>query len=368
METFAQILREAVAAGASDVHLKPGAPVVFRIQREICPVEAPTPTDEWLGRIINAIAPAHLQQRLQADREVDFAYHPQGIGRFRVNVYQQRGRFVMALRVVRMKIPNFDELHLPPIVQKIAESSRGIVLLAGAPGSGKSSTLAAILQHVNERARRHIVTLEDPIEYFFEDKLSIIEQREVGLDTTSFATGLHNVLRQDPDVLVIGEMRGLDAVSTAVSAANVGTLVFTTLHTGDAARSVQRILDFFGPEDRDYARQQIASTLGAVVCQKLVRTVNGGVVPALEVLINNSGVTKLIESNRLDQLTATIELGGGEGMQTFDQSLHELVRSGQISQAEALASAPSPESFKMRLQGVVLADARRIIHSREQSR
>ena len=221
---------------------------------------------------------------------------------------------------------------------------------------------------MNERVRRHIVTLEDPIEYFFEDKLSIIEQREVGLDTASFATGLHNVLRQDPDVLAVGRDVGLDAVSTAVSAANVGTLVFTTLHTGDAARSVQRILDFYGSEEREYARQQLASTLGAVICQKLVRTTTGGVVPALEVLINTSGVAKIIESNRLDQLSATIELGSGEGMQTFDQALHDLVRSGEISQAEALASAPSPESFKMRLQGVVLADARRIINSRDQSR
>src|SRR3954447_2878859 len=161
METFAEILRGAVAAGASDIHLKPGAPVVFRIQREICPVEAPPPSDEWLGRIITAIAPPHLQQRLQSDREVDFAYHPEGIGRFRVNVYQQRGHFVMALRVVRMKIRDFAELHLPAIVKKVAETTRGIVLITGAPGSGKSSTLAAILEHVNTRVRKHIVTLED---------------------------------------------------------------------------------------------------------------------------------------------------------------------------------------------------------------
>jgi twitching motility protein PilT len=221
---------------------------------------------------------------------------------------------------------------------------------------------------VNTRVRKHIVTLEDPIEYFFEDKLSIIEQREVGLDTATFATGLHNVLRQDPDVLVIGEMRGLDAVSTAVSAANVGTFVLSTLHTGDAARSIQRILDFYSAEDRDHARQQIASTLGAVICQKLVKTTDGGVIPALEVLINTSGVANLIESNRLDQLNATIELGSGEGMQTFSQALHDLVRSGEITQAEALAHAPSPDAFKMRLQGVVLADARRIISARDQNR
>jgi len=368
MDTFAQILRGAVAAGASDIHLKAGAPVVFRIQKELCPVEAPLPTDEWIETIIKTIAPPHLLQRLEAEREVDFAYHPEGMGRFRINVFQQRGHFVIALRVVRMQIRDFQELHLPPIVQKIAESSRGIVLITGAPGSGKSSTLAAILEHVNQRSRKHIVTLEDPIEYFFEDKLAIIEQREVGLDTATFATGLHNVLRQDPDVLVIGEMRGLDAVTTAVSAANVGTLVLTTLHTGDAARSIQRILDFYHSDEREHARQQLASTLGAVICQKLIRDTTGKVVPAVEILINNSGVAKLIESNRLDQLNATIELGSGEGMQTFDQALHDLVKSGQITPAEAMANAPSPDAFKMRLQGVVLADARRIINAREQSR
>jgi twitching motility protein PilT len=364
MDTFTQILRGAIAAGASDVHIKADGPVIFRIQRELCPVDAAAPTESWIKSIVAEIVPPHLRERLEQEREIDFAFPLPGVGRFRVNIYQQRGRFGLALRVVRMDIRTFEELHLPPIVRRIAESPRGIILIAGAPGSGKSTTLAALVDHVNQRSRKHIVTLEDPIEYFFEDKHSIIEQREVGLDTLTFASGLHNVLRQDPDVLVIGEMRGLDAVTTALSSANVGTLVVSTLHTSDAARSIQRILDFYPAEDRDHARVQLASTLGAVLCQKLVRTKKGTVIPAVEVLLNTSGVAKIIESNKLEQLNAAIELGSGDGMQTFTQALLNLIKEGKITQAEALAHAPNADTMKMQLQGVVLTDNRRIISAR----
>lgn len=368
METFEQILRGAVAAGASDVHLKPGGPVIFRIQRELCTVDSPAPTEGWLRQVVETVAPPHLRERLALEHEIDFAYHPSEIGRFRVNVYQQRGHLVMALRVVRGQIRGFDELRLPPVVRQIAEIPRGIILITGAPGAGKSSTLAAMIEHTNSRARRHIVTLEDPIEYFFDDKLSVIEQREVGLDTATFASGLHNVLRQDPDILVIGEMRGLDAVMTAMSAANVGTLVISTLHTNDAARAIQRVLDFYPAEDRAYARQQLASTLSAVLCQKLIKTAGGGVVPAVEVLFNTGGIAKLIEGNQLDQLGAAMELGSGDGMQTFNQALQKLVASGQIAPAEALAAAPQPEQLRMRMQGVVLTDTSRILSARDSIR
>jgi twitching motility protein PilT len=364
MDTFTQILRGAIEAGASDVHIKSEGAVIFRIQRELCPVDAPAPTDSWIKSIVAEIVPPHLRARLEAEREIDFAFAVPGVGRFRVNIYQQRGRFCLALRVVRMEIRSFEELHLPPVVRRIAESARGIILIAGAPGSGKSTTLAAFVDHINKRSRKHIVTLEDPIEYFFEDQHSIIEQREVGLDTLTFAAGLHNVLRQDPDVLVIGEMRGLDAVTTAVSSANVGTLVLSTLHTSDAARSIQRILDFYPAEDRDHARLQLATTLGAVLCQKLVQTKQGAVIPAVEVLLNTSGVAKIIESNKLEQLNAAIELGSGDGMQTFTQALLDLMKQGKITQAEALAHAPNADAMKMRLQGVVLTDNRRIINAR----
>ncbi len=364
MEILSRILEGAVTAGASDVHLKPGAPVIFRIRGELVPVEAPQPTAEWLGSVLAQIVPEHLRERLALEHEVDFAYAAPGLGRFRANVFQQRGGYVVALRLVKGLLRTFEELHLPPIVRRIAEIPHGIVLLTGATGSGKSTTLAAMIEHLNVTARKHIITLEDPIEYLFEDKQSVIEQREVGLDTASFASGLKNVLRQDPDVIVIGEMRDSASVAAAISAANIGHLVIATLHTVDAAKSVQRILEFFAGADREPARQQLANTLHAVVCQRLVRTPAGDLLPAVEILLNTGSVEKLIHAGHLEKLPAAIELGTGDGMQTFDQALYDLAQSGTISQAEALANSPTPEALKMRFQGVVLNETRRILSAR----
>ncbi len=364
MEPLENILLGAVEAGASDVHIKADAPVTFRIQRELRPVDVPQPDEAWVSAVLDQIVPAHLKSRLNQDREADFAIALPGVGRFRANVFQQRGTYVIAFRIVRTLIRNFNELRLPEAVQRIAESKRGIVIVAGAPGAGKSTTLAAIIEHMNSSARRHIITLEDPIEYFFEDKLSVIEQREVGLDTATFATGLRNVLRQDPDVLVIGEMRDADSVAAAVSAANIGALAISTLHTGDASRSIRRILEFFPGTDREQARRQLAASLHAVICQKLVKTRGGQVLPAVEILINNASVAKLIESDRLDKLNGAIELGAGEGMQTFEQSLHQLVANGAISIGEALAHAPNPDSFRMKMHGVALQESHRILSTR----
>ncbi len=365
MEILDQILRGAVAAGASDVHLKIGGPVMFRIRRELHPVEAPVPSAAWMDSILRHIVPAHLRDRFETEHEIDFALELPGAGRFRTNVFQQRGNPVIALRRVQVAIRDFSELNLPPILRTLAESPRGILILAGAPGAGKSTTLAAIIEHLNTTSRRHIISLEDPIEYAFADKLSIIEQREVGLDTASFASGLRNVLRQDPDVLVIGEMRDGESVSAAVSAANVGALVVTTLHTGDAMRSVQRILDFFPSADRDHARRQLAGTLRAVCCQQLVQTPAGAVIPAVEILINTGGMAKLIEGDRLEKLQAAMELGAGDGMQTFDQALYAMAMEGKITKAEAFAHSANPEGFKMRLQGITLTETKRILGSRE---
>jgi twitching motility protein PilT len=364
MEILNRILEGAMVAGASDVHLKPNAPVVFRIRGELVPVEAPLPTAEWLTEVLKQMVPPHLQERLAQEHEVDFAYTSSGLGRFRTNVFQQRGAQVVAMRLVKGLVRTFEELRLPPIVRRIAEAPQGIVLVAGATGSGKSTTLAAMVEHINLTARKHIITLEDPIEYLFEDKQSVIEQREVGLDTTSFATGLKNVLRQDPDVIVIGEMRDSASVAAAITAANVGHLVIATLHTVDASKSVQRILEFFPGNDREPARQQLASTLHSVICQRLVHTPAGEVIPALEIMLNNASVMKLIHGGQLEKLTAAIELGAGDGMQTFDHALYNLAQSGAISQEEAMANSPSPEALKMRFQGVVLNETRRILSAR----
>lgn len=365
MELFHSLLAGAIHAGASDIHLKAGGPVIFRIRRELHPVEAPHPTAAWIQEVLGNIVPPIARARLETEHEADFAYTSPGGARFRVNVYQQRGVPVLAMRYVHDRIRTFAELQLPAIIKTIAETRRGIILLAGAPGSGKSTTLAAMIQHLNETTRRHIITLEDPIEYTFQDSLSVIEQREVGIDTASFPSGLRNVLRQDPDVLVIGEMREFASVAAAISAANLGLLVIATLHTADATRSIQRMLEFYPAAERDLARRLIASTLQAVVCQRLLTARPSGVVPAVEILINNASVAKLIEADKLDKLPGTIELGAGDGMQTFDQSLHALVTAGRITQMEALAAAPNAEALKMRLQGVTLSETRRILSARE---
>ena len=365
MENFDRILKGAIEARASDVHLKIGAQVIFRVAGELVEVDAPKPTAEWMETVLAQVVPAHLRARLDEEHEVDFAHAPADIGRFRVNVFQQRGGYVMALRLVKSAIQTFAQLHLPDTVRRIAEAPSGIVLITGATGSGKSTTLAAMIDHINATVRRHILTLEDPIEFLFEDKQSVIEQREVGLDTATFASGLKNVLRQDPDVLVIGEMRDAASATAAMSAANIGHLVISTLHTVDAAKSVQRLMEFFPADEREQARQQFAGTLRAVVCQRLVRTTDAGQRPALEILTNNAGVTKLIHTGALEKLPAAIELGGGEGMQTFNMALHELVTAGHISQAEALANSPNPEALKMRFQGVMLNETRRILGARD---
>ncbi len=259
MELFRRILKLAVDGGASDIHIKIGTPVIFRISRQLVAIEAPAPTDEWMTTVVKSITPVHLQKRLEEEREIDFSHLEPSVGRFRVNLFQQRGQFCLSMRFVKTNVPSFEELGLPATVRKIAQAHRGIVLVAGTTGCGKSTTLAAMIEHINANFKKHIITMEDPIEYVFEDNQSIIEQREVGLDTLSFEQGLRNVLRQDPDVIMIGEMRDSISFNAAMTAADTGHLILSTLHTINAAQSVTRILDFFRAEEREQVRRQIAS-------------------------------------------------------------------------------------------------------------
>jgi len=362
--TFEAILRAASEAGASDVHIKPDAPVVIRMDRELIPIAAPTPTLAWVETVLADIVPPHAQQRLDRDHEADFAFTIGEVGRFRANVFRQRGLPTLALRLVKKNIRTFTELNLPQAIHRVAEAPRGIVIIAGATGSGKSTTLAAIVEHINVTARRHIITLEDPIEFLFEDNQAIIEQREVGLDTLSFVSGLRSVLRQDPDVIVIGEMRDAESAAAAMSAANVGHVVITTMHTSDATKSVQRVVEFFPEGERDYARRLFASTLRGVICQRLVSGTSGAVLPAVEILLNNSAVAGLITENETQKLPGLIELNARDGMQTFDQSLVALVQANRITREEALAHAGNPDLLRMAFQGVVLSETHRILKSR----
>jgi twitching motility protein PilT len=361
METFRRILTTAVEGGASDVHLKVDCPVVFRISRKLIAIEAPNPTVEWMENVLSNIVPKHAREQLEREHECDFSYHLPNTGRFRTNCFYQRGSPCLAMRYVKTQVPSFEELGLLPNLKEIAQSPRGIVLLAGSTGSGKSTTLAAMVEHINANSRKHIVTLEDPIEYVFEDNQSVIEQREVGLDTQSFAQGLKNVLRQDPDVIMIGEMRDATSFSAAMSAADTGHLVLSTLHTTNAAQSVGRILDFFKPDERDQIRRQLAGTLQAVICQRMVATTSGGMTPAQEIMINSATVRKLIEENRLEKLGAAIETGGEEGMINFNQHLFQLVKEGKVSQRDALAKATNAQALEMNFQGIFLTEGKRIL-------
>src|SRR5512139_1560119 len=275
MEIFHRILKTGVEGGSSDVHLKIGTPVIFRINRQLVAIECPFPTEEWMNDIVQQVTPAHLRKRVEQEREIDFSYFIPNIGRFRTNLFQQRGQWCLAMRYVKTHVPSFEELGLLEQIKKIAESPRGIVLVAGSTGCGKSTTLAAMVEHINASFKKHIITLEDPIEYVFEDNQSVIEQREVGLDTPSFAHALKHVLRQDPDIIMIGEMRDATSFSAAMSAADTGHLVLSTLHTTNSAQSVNRIMDFFHVDEREQVRRQLAGTLQAVICQRMVNTVAG---------------------------------------------------------------------------------------------
>ncbi|MSU58399.1 MAG: PilT/PilU family type 4a pilus ATPase [Pedosphaera sp.] len=361
MELFYKILKTAMEGGASDVHLKIGTPVVYRINRELIAVECPFPTLEWMNNVVAQITPVHLKEKLQENREVDFSYYVPGIGRYRTNLFQQRGEWCLAMRYVKTKVPSFEELGLMESIKKIAESPRGIVLLAGSTGCGKSTTLAAMIEHINSHFKKHLITLEDPIEYVFEDNQSIIEQREVGLDTLSFNHALKHVLRQDPDIIMIGEMRDNVSFTAAMSAADTGHLVLSTLHTTNASQSVSRILDFFPADEREQIRRQLAGTLRAVVCQRMVGTINNSMTPALEILINTATVKKLIEDNRLDKLPAAIETALDDGMITFNQSLFNLVKDGKVTEKEALAKATNPQALEMNFKGIFLDEGRRIL-------
>ena len=361
MELFYKILKIAVDGHASDVHIKIGTPVIFRINRELIAIECPHPTEDWMNKVVAAITPQHIKKKIEEEREADFSYYIPNVGRFRTNLFQQRGQWCLAMRYVKTNVPSFEELGLLPQIRKIAESPRGIVLVAGSTGSGKSTTLAAMIEHINGNYKKHVITLEDPIEFVFEDNQSVIEQREVGLDTLSFHHALKHVLRQDPDIIMVGEMRDSVSFAAAMSAADTGHLVLSTLHTTNASQSITRILDFFEANEREQVRRQLAGTLQAVICQRMVPTVAGKMTPALEIMINTGTVKKLIEENRLDKLAVAIETGTDDGMLTFNQALFTLVKQGKVSEKEALAKATNAQALEMNFKGIFLDEGRRIL-------
>ena len=363
MELFHKILKTAVEGGASDVHIKADAPVVYRINSQLVETEMnQQPDEQWLSNIIDKIVPGHFTQRLEEDREIDFSYHVPGIGRFRTNCYQHLGKWCLAMRHVVAEVPNIDSLGLPEIIKSIAEEHRGIVIVAGTTGCGKSTTLAGMIDHINTTQKRHIITMEDPVEYVFEDRQCIIEQREVGLDTPSYQHSLKHIMRQDPDVIMVGEMRDSTSFRAAMSSADTGHLVLSTLHTIDAPQSISRMLDFFPAEERESVRKQMLGTLKAIIVQRMTVRKDGGIIPAIEIMINTPTVSKLINENRLEKLHVAIETGTDEGMQNFNQSLFQLVKDDIITKEEALEKATNAQALEMNFKGIFLSEGSRILN------
>jgi len=346
-------LRDLVAREGSDLHLKVGSPPLFRVQGVLAPeagVEALSAQDT--EDAMHALL--HDQAKLKEfgeEHEVDFSFEIEGVARFRVNAFRQRGVISLACRAIPAKISTIEQLALPEVVRSLAEEERGIVLLTGTTGSGKSTTLAAMIDHMNTTMKKHVVTIEDPIEFVHADKTCVINQREVGMDTKSFERALRRVLRQDPDVILVGEMRDEETVRTALSAAETGHLVLSTVHTVDASESVNRLLDFFPPHQHNQARSMIAGTIKGVISQRLVPGANGGRVAVCEILRMTGRVHDMIvDPEQTGQLGEAISSGGFYGMQTFDQALFHHVKAARVTQEEALRVASSPHDFKLLLQ------------------
>jgi twitching motility protein PilT len=361
MSIIKDILEKAVSMDASDIHLKVDQPPIYRVHGDLVESGLEVLKADDMAKIVDDIIPPHVKSKIQPGNELDFAHFEEGVGRFRTNVFLGKNIPTIAFRYVKTKIPSVSDLHLPPILEKISLSNSGIILLVGATSSGKSTTLAAMIHKRNVTQRDRIITIEDPVEYTFEDIKCVITQREVGLDTPSFHSALKHVLRQDPDVIMVGEMRDNISLSVALSAAETGHVVFSTLHANTAAQSVQRILNFYQVEEREQVRLALAANMTAIICQRLIPAIKGGVRPAVEIMINTPTVRKLLLENRLETLQAAIETGKDEGMQTFNQAIYELIKSGAITEGDGMAQAPSPEALKMNLQGIFLDEGSRII-------
>jgi twitching motility protein PilT len=346
-----QALRALMQCEGSDLHVKGGSIPIARVNGELAPLgpEWPIVEERYLEASLRAMLGdgprlASFEQR----HEVDLSREIPGVGRFRINARRQRGGISLVARAIPDRVRSIDELALPPVVKRMAEEQRGIVLVTGTTGSGKSTTLAAMIDHINTTRAANIVTIEDPIEFVHEDKRSIIGQREVGVHTVSFRDALHRVLRQDPDVILIGELRDEETVQTAMSAAETGHLVLSTIHTLDASESINRMLDFFPPNHHQQVRSMLASTLRGVISQRLVRSSNGGRVPVCEVLRMTGRVyNKILNPDEPVDITEVIAEGGYDGMQTFDQALYAHVAAGRVSLQDATLAASSAHDFKL---------------------
>lgn len=350
------LLKIAMERKASDLHLKVGNYPHCRIDGELVPIsDQPRITAEDMLNMAFSMMSNRQKQKFKESAELDMAYGVAGLGRFRVNVFQQRGNVGLVLRVIPTKIKALEELYMPKVIEDICATARGLVLVTGVTGSGKSTTLAAMIDRINSSRPEHIMTIEDPIEFLHRDKKGFVNQREVEVDTPSFGSALRAALRQDPDVILVGEMRDLETISTALHAAETGHLVFSTLHTLDAVETINRIISVFPPPEQKQVRLQLATCFKAAISQRLVKRSDGaGRVPAVEVLVSTGFVREcIITPEKTRQLHEAVSQGGTQyGMQTFDQSLYDLYTQGLITYEVALENATNPDDFKLKCQGI----------------
>jgi len=355
-----QMLVEMLNRKASDLHVRVGIRPYLRVNGVLEPIQTDPITIDQVENIIGQILNETQLQKFRAKNEMDLALSVAKLGRFRINMFRQRGTGGIAIRAVNTRIPSFSELNLPEVINKLAMEPRGLIIITGTTGSGKSTTLASMVEHMNTNRTQNILTVEDPIEFIFRDKKCIISQREVGADTDSFASALRHSLRQDPDVILIGEIRDLETMSIALTAADTGHLVLSTLHTLNAVETISRIISFFPPHQHQQIRLLLAGTIKAIVCQRLmVRGDMSGRAPALEIMISTGAVREYImDELKTPAIPDLIEDGAQYGMMTFDQSIMNLYRAGMISYEEALKQCTNPDDFDLRVRGITGASDR----------
>lgn len=350
-----ELLRYTVESNASDLHLRPGSPPVLRIADTLKKLNLPPLTEKDIAMFISEAVDQRHRDHLQNSNEYDFAISMKGLGRFRVNCYRHMGAMALSLRYVSHNIPGFESLHLPPILLDLSMRKRGLIIVTGTAGSGKTTTLAAMIEHINIHSPMNIIAIEDPIEFVFKDKESIIAQREIGLDTDSFHTGLKYILRQDPDVILIGEIRDVETMSVALMAAETGHLVFCTLHTLNAAQTIDRALSFYPPHENQQIRNLLADTLEAIISMRLLpRNDTIGLVPAVEVMVCTGLIRDYIrDGSKTHQIPTLIEEGTiAYGMQSFDQNIMKLYQDGFIGYEVAKANCTNPADFDLRVKGI----------------